>query len=90
MIAQELSNCIMTTQMHVVVLLFMAILMLGNMFVYLLDTSKGVDEFCVNMATIHVGRIRAWSNEPIFHSLHDSCYVFYLWEMPTRFMIQHM
>ncbi len=67
----------------------MAILMLGIMFVYLLDTSKGVDEFCVNMA-IHVGRIRAWSNEPIFHSPHDSCYVFDLWKMLARFMIQHM
>lgn len=28
----------------------MAILMFGTMFVYLLDTSKGVDEFCVKMA----------------------------------------
>jgi hypothetical protein len=35
--------------MHVVVLLFMANLMLETMFVYLLDISKGVDEFCVNM-----------------------------------------
>jgi len=58
--------------------------------VYLLDTSKGVDEFWVNMATIHVVRIRAWSNEPIFHSRNDSCYVFDLWEMIARFMIQHM
>jgi hypothetical protein len=39
----------MTTQMHVVILMFMANLMFATMFMYLLDTSKGVDESCVNM-----------------------------------------
>jgi hypothetical protein len=72
--------------MHVV-LLFMVSLMLGTMFVYLLDTSKGIDEFCVNMAVIHVGRIRAWSNDPIFYSLHNNCYVFDLWD---HFKLSHI